>query len=262
MALSAHEVCLEYPVYGIAARSLRRAVVRGLSVGGRMGQDHNMVVVRALNGVTFTLNEGDRLGLMGHNGSGKSSLLRTLAGIYKPTSGHIDSSGAVISTFFDVGLGLDVEATGRENIFLLGMYRGKTYAEIKAAFEGIVEFSGLGSFIDLPIKTYSSGMIGRMMFSVATAFQPDILLMDEWLSTGDAEFMIKAEERILELVTKARAMVFASHAPDLIRRFCNRLLVLHHGEVLHFGETSEVLEAMSAAPHVVEQLGSEVVPGS
>lgn len=248
MALAAHDVSLDFHVYGHAARSLRRAMVRSLAIGGRMGQDHNTVVVRALNGVSFQLEEGDRLGLMGHNGSGKSTLLRTLAGIYKPTSGRVETRGT-ISTFFDVSLGLDLEASGRENIYLLGMYRGKAYAEIKGAFEEIVEFSGLGAFIDLPLKAYSAGMIGRMVFSVATAFQPDILLMDEWLSTGDSEFMEKAEERIIGLVTRTRAMVFASHSPDLIRRFCNRILVLNHGEVLHFGEPGEVLAKLAAAHH-------------
>lgn len=245
MIVSAQSVTLDFPVHGVDTRSLRRAVL-GLGVGGRMGTGADkQLVIRALRNVSFELKEGDRLGLMGHNGSGKSTLLRCLAGIYPPTSGRVVTNGET-ATFFDVSLGVEGEATGRENVYMLGMYRGKSRREVRDAFEEIVEFSGLGSFIDLPVKTYSSGMVGRLVFSVATAFKPDVLLMDEWLSTGDAEFITKAEQRVSSLVASARCMVLASHSQDIMRRFCNKLLVLEHGEVVHFGPTPEVLGRLAA----------------
>jgi lipopolysaccharide transport system ATP-binding protein len=239
MVIEARNLSLDFPVHGVSVQSLRKAVI-GLAVGGQFARRQSTVYVRALKNLSFKVEDGDRLGLLGHNGAGKSTLLRCIAKVYPPSSGEMVVKGE-ISTFFDPTMGMDLEATGRENIFLLGMYRRRRRKEVKAAADEIIDFSGLGGYIDLPVKTYSSGMVGRLAFSVATAFQPDVLLMDEWLSVGDADFMRKAEDRVVGLVENSRAMVVASHSTALIEHFCNKAILLHHGEIVDYGPASQVI---------------------
>jgi lipopolysaccharide transport system ATP-binding protein len=187
-------------------------------------------VIHALRGVSLEFREGDRVGLMGHNGAGKTSLLRLLAGIYEPTSGHVHIEGRV-SSFINLGLGLDMEATGYENIELCGLMFGLDHAEIRRLTPAIAEFSGLAEYLDMPVRTYSSGMGMRLVFSIVTSVKAEILLMDEWLSVGDAEFVALAEARLKELVDASSILVLASHSEETIRKHCNVLVRLEHGEV-------------------------------
>lgn len=243
MTIEVNSVNLDYPIYGFGALSLKKSML-GLAVrtvgGGLLANNTDKLVVRALQNISFKLDDGDRLALIGHNGAGKSTLLRCLAGLYPVSSGRLSVKGN-ISTFFDIGLGLDPEATGRKNIQLLGLLKGMTLAQIKQKEAEIITFSGLGEFIDLPSKTYSSGMIGRLIFSVATASEPDVLLMDEWLSAGDNSFIEAAANRVESMVTKSRIMVLASHSPSILRRFCNKGMVLERGKITYYGSIDEAM---------------------
>lgn len=202
------------------------------ATGGRIAAaSRNVTVVTALNDVSLEIREGDRVGIMGHNGSGKTSLLRMLAGIYEPTSGEIQIRGKV-SSFINLGLGMDVEATGTENILLCGLMFGLDFDEIQRLTPSIGEFSGLGDFLEMPVRTYSSGMMMRLVFSIVTSVHAEILLMDEWLSVGDAEFVAHAGERLRKVVDAASILVLASHSEDTVHNLCNVIVKLEHGEVV------------------------------
>ena len=190
--------------------------------------------VRALDGISFELKAGDRLGLVGVNGAGKSTLLKVLYGIYEPSTGNLEVNGRV-DALFNIHLGFRPEATGRRNIELRGLINGWEPDEIADRMSNIVEFSELGDFIDLPFKSYSQGMAARLAFAIATSFEPEILLMDEWLGAGDAGFQAKAKRRISEMAEKAGIIVLASHNQDLISRTCNRTLELENGRVKRLG---------------------------
>ena len=180
--------------------------------------------------VSFEIHEGERVGLIGHNGAGKSTLLRALSNVYAPTAGRAEIVGE-IGSLVDIGLGIDGEATGRENIFIRGALLGLKRKEIEERFDEIVEFSELGEFINMPVRTYSSGMHLRLAFAVATIIRPEILLMDEWLSVGDAAFNEKAERRLNDLVQSSRILVIASHSRELIEKTCNRAMWFEHGRL-------------------------------
>ena len=238
-------VHLGYQIYTIRAQSLRNAVMN-LAVGGRLLKDDRDVIhVSALEGVSFELFEGDRLGVMGHNGSGKTTLLKVLAGVYEPTHGEVHVNGR-ISSMLDIGLGLDQEGTGFDNIWTLARMRGFSTKEIKARLPEIVEFSDLGAYVNLPLKTYSSGMMMRLIFSVATSFDPDVLLLDEWLGAGDEHFVGKATERMNSFAEKARAVVLATHSRSLAQKVCNKMLMLSHGRVAYFGPVEDAPEELPA----------------
>ena len=231
-------VNLDYPVYSVRAQSLRNAVFN-LAVGGKLFKANNdVVVVRALQNVNFKIEDGDRLALVGHNGSGKTSLLKVVAGIYEPTRGNIVTRGSITS-MISLSSGLDIEATGIENIKKLGMMRMLPSKLIKERIPSIIEFSDLGDFIHLPVKTYSAGMLARLMFSVATEFDADILVLDEWLSAGDAAFVLKAADRMASLVGKAKIVVLATHDPALVRKVCNKVVHLEGGSVKFFGSAEQ-----------------------
>ena len=239
--LSARNVRLIYPIYTIQASSLRNTMLN-LATGGRVLRDAgNVVHVQALDGVSFDLYEGDRLGLYGHNGSGKTTMLKVLAGIYEPTQGQIVAHGRV-SSMIEMGHGMDPEATGIENIKIMGRYRGFNGREIKAKIEEITEFADLGPFINLPVRTYSAGMTMRLLFATGTCFDPDILILDEWLGAGDASFMEKAKQRMDTFVDRSRMLVLASHSQDLLTRVCNKLCVLEAGRMVYFGDPKEYFE--------------------
>ncbi len=239
--LSARGVRLTYPVYTIQASSLRNTVLN-LATGGRVLRDAgNVVHIQALDGVSFDLFEGDRLGLYGHNGSGKTTLLKVLAGIYEPTHGEVVAHGRV-SSMIEMGHGMDPDATGVENIKIMGRYRGFNGREIKAKIDEIAEFADLGPFINLPVRTYSAGMTMRLLFATGTCFDPDILILDEWLGAGDASFMEKAQQRMENFVSRSRMLVLASHSHDLLTRVCNKLCVLHAGRVVYFGDPQEYFQ--------------------
>ena len=234
----ADNLCLDYPIYSMSARSIRSAVAQ-MTIGGQLFKSRSeIVVVRALDQVNFTLSEGDRLAVVGFNGSGKSTLLRVLAGVYAPTAGEITVKGRIAS-MLDISHGMDPEATGVDNIRYLAAMRGISPFRLKGQIDEIIEFSGLGSFIDMPVRSYSSGMAARLLFSVATAFEHDVLLLEEWLSAGDSGFIDKASARMRELVDSAKVIVTATHSMDLAKSFCNKVLRLNHGSVIYFGPIDE-----------------------
>ena len=209
-------------------------------VGGRIGLEKSFVSVRALEDINFSLQSGDRLGIIGSNGSGKTTLLRVLAGLYHPTSGRLRVKGTVDS-LLAIGAGMDLENNAAENIRLRLTLMGLSKSQIRERTPGIVDFADLGSFAELPLRTYSSGMLVRLGFSIATSVGAEILLMDEWLSAGDAEFSRKSQERISEVVNNSEILVIASHNRGTIERSCNKVLWLESGKVKMFDQTAKVL---------------------
>ena len=235
-------VCVDYPIYNSSARSLKKRLMQ-VATGGQLGADaQGHVIVRAIDNLTFKLEDGDRLGLVGHNGSGKSTLLRVLAGVYAPSAGTAEIRGEV-SSLIDISLGIDAEATGRENIYVRGSLLGMTNSEIARHLDEIIEFSELGEFIDMPLRTYSTGMHLRLAFAVSTTVRPQILLMDEWLSVGDEHFRQKAELRMAELLRATSILVIASHSKKLVLDTCNRALWLEHGRARLAGSAEDVCAA-------------------
>jgi lipopolysaccharide transport system ATP-binding protein len=235
-------VSVDFPVYNANGRSLKKRLIQ-VATGGQLGSDsQGRVVVRALDGLNFSIGHGDRVGLLGHNGAGKSTLLRMLSSVYVPSVGIADIQGD-IGSLIDISLGVDPEATGRENIYIRGALLGLSKSEISEQVEEIIEFSELGDFIEMPMRTYSSGMHLRLAFAVSTIVRPQILLMDEWLSVGDESFKHKAEVRMAQLVESTHILVIASHSQELIRNTCNRAIWLEHGRIKMDGTAAEVCDA-------------------
>ena len=223
-------VTVRYPIYNGAAKSLKKTLV-DVGTGGFLSKDPGEVLtITALDKVSFELSEGDSLGLIGHNGAGKTTLLRTMAGIYTPISGAVRTEGK-ISTIIELGAGLDSELSGYENIFRLGLLLGMSKSHVQSLIPSIEDFTELGNFLEAPVRTYSSGMLMRLMFAVSTSNQPEILLVDEMFGTGDKGFQEKAQARMESIISSAKIFVFASHSEDLIKRFCNRIFELKHGSV-------------------------------
>lgn len=223
-------VVLEYPIYNAKSMSLRNQLVN-LSTGGVLAKEtSDVVTVRALDKVSFDLKDGDRVGLVGHNGAGKTTLLRTMAGIFQPISGEVKSEGRV-SSIIELGGGLDNELSGYENIIRMGMMLGGTKLEMESSLPDIEEFTDLGNFLSMPVRTYSAGMLMRLMFAVGTSIRPEILLVDEMFGAGDASFRDKAESRMKRLIGDAKIFVFASHSQELIEKYCHKIFVLEHGKV-------------------------------
>jgi lipopolysaccharide transport system ATP-binding protein len=230
-------VTLDYPIYSVRAQSLRSSVAS--AVGGRFMKTSSAVtVMRALSNVSFTVERGDRLALVGHNGSGKTTLLKVLAGVYEPEGGIVNINGSV-SSMLSLSIGLDMEASGLSNMRNLAAMQMMPKKEFEAKLPGIIEYSGLGPFINMPFRTYSAGMMARLTFSVATAMKADILIMDEWISAGDAEFVKKSSDRMHDLVDEASVVVIATHSNDLVDRICNKVVVMDGGRVQFFGSTAD-----------------------
>lgn len=238
-SISLKDVSVSFPIYGAGAASFKKTLAASVT-GGRFGKETGVTVVQALSNVNLELKAGDRLGLVGHNGAGKSTLLRTLSGVYEPTSGQFVRKGTVTS-LIDPALGIEADATGVENIMLRGLVMGLSKREIDQLTPGIVEFSGLGEYINMPVRTYSTGMMMRLAFSISTSVQADILLMDEWLSVGDAEFTEKAELRMRDVVKNSGILVLASHSPELIAKECNKVAHLNHGTIVKVEEISPAI---------------------
>lgn len=234
-------VNVDFPIYNAKNRSLKNTVMQA-ATGGKVSFGAEGTVIRSLEDVSFEIHEGERVGIVGHNGAGKSTLLRALSNVYAPTAGRAEIVGE-IGSLVDIGLGIDGEATGRENIYIRGALLGLKRREIEKRFDEIVEFSELGEFINMPVRTYSSGMHLRLAFAVATIIRPEILLMDEWLSVGDAAFNEKAEQRLNDLVKSSRILVIASHSRDLIERTCNRAMWFEHGHLKMDASPYEVCSA-------------------
>lgn len=232
-------ISLSYPIYEANARSLKRAFMSN-TAGGLLRSENNRVIVNALDHISFELKKNDRLGLIGHNGAGKSTLLRVLASVYEPQTGHIEVQGRV-SALLDMMLGMDFEATGYENIKIRGILLGLSNKEIKEMIPDIVEFTEIGDYLKMPVKTYSSGMAVRLAFAISTAIHPEIFLVDEVIGAGDAYFMKKAAKRMENLIHKSDILVLSSHDNTIIRKFCNKVMVLEHGKIKAFGDTESVL---------------------
>jgi ABC-type polysaccharide/polyol phosphate transport system ATPase subunit len=232
-------VCVDFPIYGIQ-RSLRR-VLFDRATGAFVQHERDRITVKALRNISFTLNEGDRLALVGHNGAGKSTLLRTIAGVYQPVQGRILISGT-ITPLFDVLPGIDPEDTAYENIRTAGMLFGLSQAEIERILPDIEEFSELGEYMGLPVRTYSTGMTMRLGFAFATAMEPGILLLDEGIGAGDARFMERAAKRLEDFIGRSRIVVFASHSNALVEKMCNKAALMQGGRMLAIGPVKDILE--------------------
>lgn len=229
---------LEYPLVGIGSRSLKNRLL-GAATGGLISSGGAIPIVKALRDVSFSLKEGDRLGLVGHNGAGKSTLLKVLAGIYRPTSGSVKTQGRIVSTL-NISLGMEPEATGFENIIIRGLLLGMKRSEINSKLDEIAAFTELGEYLDMPVRIYSSGMATRLAFATVTAMDSDILLMDEVIGTGDAAFIDKAEKRLGQFMNRSKIIVLASHSDHVIQKFCNKALLLEHGRIIGAGSPEEV----------------------
>ena len=193
----------------------------------------------SLKHVSFSLDKGDRLGILGLNGAGKSTLLKVISGVYKPTEGHVIKHGKVVP-LLELGAGFDAQYTGKENIFLYGTVLGYSKSYLEEKYDEIVEFSELGRFIDVPIKNYSSGMKSKLGFSIATIANPDILILDEVLSVGDARFKKKSEAKIMQLMEGGTTVLFVSHSLEQVRRICNKAMILDHGTLKSIGDIDTI----------------------
>jgi lipopolysaccharide transport system ATP-binding protein len=252
--LTLKDVSISFPLYHGESRSLKKTMFAAAS--GRLGQDRrHRLVVEALRNISFTLTSGDRLGFIGSNGAGKTTLLRTMAGIYEPFVGEISIEGAV-TALLDAGQGMNAEMTGRENIRLRGLFNGLNAAQIVELEANVAAFAELDHFLELPVRTYSSGMIIRLGFALATAIKPQILLMDEWILAGDAAFMDKAKHRLETMVRGAEILVLSSHSADIIMQWCNRVIWMDRGKIKADGTPDEVLAAYLPPEHFAQAKAS------
>ena len=245
------DACVDFPIFDAKTRSLKKSVIG--AAGGVIGStESNVVVVEALKDIDLHLKHGDRIGLVGHNGAGKSTLLRLLSGIYEPTRGACRVHGRV-APVFDLGVGMDPEISGYENIIIRGMFLGMTRKEMLKKIDDIAEFTELGDYLQMPLRTYSTGMRVRIALGVVTSIDPEILILDEGIGAVDADFMRKARGRLQALVERSGILVFASHSNEFLAQLCDRALWIDHGQVRMEGGIEEVVEAYEgpdAAAHV------------
>jgi homopolymeric O-antigen transport system ATP-binding protein len=240
-AIVLEDVTIDFPIYGSVKSFRTELFVR--ATGGLIrweGRHKNRIAVRALENVTLKLGHGDRLGILGHNGAGKSTLLRVLAGVFVPTSGRVVIDGRV-SPLFNASPGLDMDDTGYENVVTCGMFLGMSRDEIATKTAEILEFTELGEYLNFPVRTYSSGMLTRLGFAIATAIDPEILLLDEGLGAGDARFAERAARRLDALIDRSSILVIASHSEALIRSMCNRAVLLEGGRLVADGSVEDVI---------------------
>ena len=241
VAISLVNVGVDIPIFDVRTASVRKALI-GRTIGGRFGQTGSHVIVNALKNINFEAHDGDRIAMVGNNGSGKSTLLRVLSQVYPPTSGTISVVGKV-SPMFDATLGMSLDATGLENIRIAGTIWGMTRSQIKDSVGDIADFTELGDYLNMPVRTYSNGMMLRLAFAIATVREPEILLIDEIIGVGDADFFDKAFTRLQRLVQKSRILIVAAHADDILRRLCDKALWLDHGSLIEYGSIDPVLAA-------------------
>ena len=242
--IALRDVTIAFPIFSSHTRSIRTAVLSRL--GGSLAAHNDTVIVRALVNVSLDLADSDRLGPVGSNGAGKTTFLRVVSGVYPPLAGEAVIEGKV-SSFTDIGLGMDPEATGWQNIIFRCVFLGLTFAQARALAPSIGEFSELGAYLDLPVRTYSTGMFVRLAFAISTSVQPDIVVMDEMIAAGDQSFIQKAQKRIGDLLERTRILVLASHSQPIIRSFCNKVLWLDQGRVRMLGSVDDVLPAYEGA---------------
>jgi ABC-type polysaccharide/polyol phosphate transport system ATPase subunit len=245
VSISVSGACVDFPVFDGRSRSLKKTVL-GL-VGGNIDSAAKVPVIEALRDITLHLRHGSRVGLVGHNGAGKSTLLRLLSGIYEPTRGTAEIRGRV-APVFDLGVGMDPEISGYENIIIRGLFLGMTRRQMQARMEGIAEFTELGDFLSLPLRTYSTGMRIRLALGVVTSIDPEILLLDEGIGAVDAAFLERAKQRLADLVERSGLLVFASHSEDFLRQLCDTGLWLEHGRIRAQGDLEDVLRQYGGRP--------------
>lgn len=245
--LRLRDVSVEFPIYSGGSRSLKKLLFNTTTQGNIARDARDRIMVQALKQINLDVEQGDRLALVGGNGAGKSTLLKVLAGIYTPSQGQVHINGR-ISALLTVSVGLNPDATGRENIINRAMYMDVRPREMRAHIDEIVEFSGLGYYIDMPVRTYSAGMMIRLCFAVATSVRPEILLMDEWLAAGDAAFLEKARKRMESFVSSSSIMVLASHSMPLLHEWCNRAILLDGGRIIAAGTVAEIEAEYRATP--------------
>lgn len=237
--LRLRDVSVEFPIYSAGSRSLKKLLLNTTTQGNIARDARDRVTVKALTGISLDIAHGDRLAVIGANGAGKSTLLKVLAGIYEPTHGELHANGRV-SALLTASVGLNPEATGRENILIRGMYMDVRPRDMRAHVDEIAEFTELGYYIDMPVRTYSAGMMVRLCFAVATSLRPEILLMDEWLAAGDAGFLSKARRRMEEFLSGTSILVLASHSLPLLQEWCNRAILLDQGRIIAAGPIGEI----------------------
>ncbi|WP_086820870.1 ABC transporter ATP-binding protein [Allokutzneria sp. NRRL B-24872] len=250
---------VEFPIFDAKTRSLKKAVLG--KAGGKIGTDQKVPVIEALRDINLSIQHGDRIGLVGHNGAGKSTLLRLLSGIYEPTRGNARIIGRV-APVFDLGVGMDPEISGYENIMIRGLFLGMSRREMLKRVDDIAEFSELGNYLSMPLRTYSTGMRVRLALGVVTSIDPEILLLDEGIGAVDAAFMAKARDRLNDLVKRSGLLVFASHSDEFLMELCNSVIWMDHGQIKMQGGLREVLtEYKGRDPfenlpqHVLERIG-------
>ena len=240
VSITTRDACVDFPIFDAKSRSLKKTVM-GV-VGGNIESASKVPVIEALRDVTLQLDHGARVGLVGHNGAGKSTLLRLLSGIYEPTRGSAHINGRV-APVFDLGVGMDPEVTGLENIVIRGLFLGMTRKQMEARVDDIADFTELGDFLRMPLRTYSTGMRVRLALGVVTSIDPEILLLDEGIGAVDAAFLDKSKKRLAELVERSGLLVFASHSDEFLRELCDTGIWMEHGRVIKQGGLEEVLAA-------------------
>ncbi|MGR7023802.1 galactan export ABC transporter ATP-binding subunit Wzt/RfbE [Geodermatophilus sp. URMC 62] len=245
VSITTKDACVDFPIFDAKSRSLKKTVM-GL-VGGNIDSGSKVPVIEALRNVTLSLEHGARVGLVGHNGAGKSTLLRLLSGIYEPTRGVAEIRGRV-APVFDLGVGMDPEISGLENIMIRGLFLGMTRRQMEARVDDIADFTELGDFLRMPLRTYSTGMRVRLALGVVTSIDPEILLLDEGIGAVDAAFLEKSKQRLVELVERSGLLVFASHSDEFLRELCDTAIWMEHGQVKQQGELNEVLHAYKGLP--------------
>lgn len=242
-SIDLHSVSVSFPIYSASSRSLKNRLLSARTGGSIRTAEHSnkITIVEALKGVDLHIEQGERVGLVGHNGAGKTTLLRVLGGIYEPNSGSVQIRGRAVP-LFDISLGMDPESTGYENITLRGLFLGLSRREIRSRIDDIAEFTELGDFLDLPIRTYSTGMKMRLAFAVSTSVAPEILLLDEGIGAGDAAFLEKANKRLEEFTRQVDIIVLSSHSETLVQSMCPKSVLMEHGRVVAVGDTPSILE--------------------
>ncbi|WHT19672.1 ABC transporter ATP-binding protein [Crossiella sp. CA-258035] len=238
VSIEVQNAWVEFPIFDAKTRSLKKAVLG--KAGGKIGTESKVPVIEALRDVSISLQHGDRVALVGHNGAGKSTLLRLLSGIYEPTRGTSKIIGKV-APVFDLGVGMDPEISGYDNIIIRGLFLGMTRKQMEARIDDIAEFSELGNYLSMPLRTYSTGMRVRLALGVVTSIDPEILLLDEGIGAVDAAFLDKARDRLNDLVKRSGMLVFASHSDEFLKSLCSTAIWVDHGQVRAHGALREVL---------------------
>ncbi|HEX7662293.1 MAG TPA: ABC transporter ATP-binding protein [Pseudonocardiaceae bacterium] len=238
VSIDVWNAAVDFPIFDAKSRSLKKAVLG--KVGGRIGTAQKAPIIEALRDVTLSLREGDRVGLVGHNGAGKSTLLRLLSGIYEPTRGEARIVGK-IAPVFDLGVGMDPEMSGVDNIIIRGLYLGMTRRQMETRVDDIADFTELGDYLQMPLRTYSTGMRVRLALGVVTSIDPEILILDEGIGSVDAAFLDKARDRLNDLVRRSGILVFASHSDEFLMELCDTGVWMEEGRIRLAGSLREVI---------------------